>query len=85
MTIEEEITSCLVNRGMFESDAAVVMAQAKESGTLSSMSGRWDHQIDDYPAVLVSVTRISVMDVALDWIIENKPHAFYRPLFEVTE
>jgi hypothetical protein len=41
----------------------------------------WGVPIDDYSELVHTLLFLSMCDIALEWIDENKPQAFYRMLF----
>lgn len=82
MTVEEEIQELLKSKGMLDTHAKAVIAAAKESEVLKDSGLHWGDDIEGYPDFLMATIKMSVMDTAKDWIKENCPKAFYRPLFE---
>ena len=79
-TIEQKLTQRLVDNGLFEDMAEKIMQQIKadDNGT---MQGRWGDSIEDYPDIMLAVLWVTVRDTALEWIDENLPNAWFRPLF----
>ena len=63
---------------MFDSDAEAIFPLIIED----SVFDRWLEDVNGYPEMIRSVLWLSAKRVALEWITENKPEAFYRPLFE---
>jgi hypothetical protein len=47
----------------------------------STMTGRWNDQVDGYPPMVAHFTYIGVVPIVYKWISENHPHAWFRPLF----
>lgn len=41
----------------------------------------WDDTVDGYPPQLLAVLWLGVRRAAVDWIDENLPKAWYRPMF----
>lgn len=80
MNFEQFAIKWLTERGMFESQAEEVLEMVKKYQT--SMNGRWQDDISGYPAIMQNAIAISLKSTGLDWIKENKPMAFYRPIFE---
>ena len=81
MTIKEKFKSLLINSGMFDVDAEVVMQIVMNDDANKAMEGRWNDSVEGYPDVLFNVLWASVCINAVEWIDENKPLAWYRPLF----
>lgn len=79
-TIRQVITAQLIGMGMFDNQANEVVALAEEK--VESMQGRWDSQASDYPPAVVKITFMHVKKVALEWINNNAPQAWFKPLFE---
>ena len=71
----------LVNRGMFENQAKEVMQRVmtKENDT---MAGRWQDKVSDYPPALKGVIWMGVEHETLEYIKENCPEAWFRPVFD---
>lgn len=79
MTFLDDMKQRLVGQGMFESQAQQVMGRAMEQ--MDDMKGRWGHQVDGYPPLMVDLIWISIQRVAYVWIEDNMPEAWYRPIF----
>lgn len=80
MTNKEKCINYLVGKGMFESQAEEVFQRAlplMEQGS----EIRWDEDADHYPPTLFAIWRMILDKKALEWIDENLPRAFYRPMF----
>lgn len=88
MTFYEYFKEMLGKKGMFPKQAEEVMQRvlaesAKgEDYVLQEMGHRWGHQIDDYPSVLIPMIMLSIDNVALEYIKENCPEAWFRPMFD---
>ena len=81
MNFEEKIKEMLTGSGMFDSQADAVMSAFKEDERFDSFEGRWHEEVDAYPPVMVQVVWLGVKRVGLEWIEENIPDAWYKPLF----
>lgn len=82
MTFEEYAKDYLQQRGMFPTQALAVLEKFKAAKEAESMIGRWQENIEDYPGVLLIGITLTLNSCALEWIDENLPLAWYRPLFE---
>ena len=80
MTVQEEMSSYLIANGMSDSQAESVISQAKEE--MSGTFNNWDSQMDAYSNQLQALIKIAVKGEALSWLIEHKPMAWFRPMFE---
>ena len=83
MTTESKFISMLVNYGMFESQAAKVMEIAKPiiDETMPGYKFTWDSPASEYPDVLFDVVFLSIKPIALKWIEENLPQAWFKAMF----
>jgi hypothetical protein len=82
MTFEQLAHDHLFNNGMFEDNVSAVIELAKKDEVLDSMSGRWTDKTDDYPPFMEKIFILSLDHVALKYIDENIPQAWFRPVFE---
>ena len=81
VSFEHAVTDWLVNNGMSPEQAAQVIAKAKEHKPLESFKNRWKDDTTSYPPMMMKVVLLGVKQVAIKWIDENLPGAWYRPLF----
>lgn len=83
MTFYEKMIDMLKQHGMFESHAKEALEPLVNNPEFaaSTMIGRWNDSIDEYPPVILNVLWIDVRDGVLKWIEENLPEAFYKPMF----
>ena len=83
MTTREKFESMLVKNGMFESQAKKVMDIAIPE--LKQMSPDYDITFDrpseEYPSVIYNIIFIAIKPIALKWIEENAPQAWFKPMF----
>ena len=79
INIETKIKNMLEENGMCGKSADAVMNKAKEA--IPDMKNRWGDDINDYPNPLVAVIWVTTKNIALEWIDENLPKAWYRPMF----
>jgi len=71
-------------KGIFENQADDVLVRVQADEAHEAMLDRWGEPADNYPEQLYLVLWIAVKDVALAWIDENCPRAWFRPMFEST-
>jgi len=81
MTIQEKLAKMLFDRGMFPDEATKIVDELKGLPQNKPMNGRWDEPEDDYPPVLITALWLTTKQLALAYIDENCPMAWYRPLF----
>ncbi len=81
MTFRQALVAEMVSRGMFESQANKVMDLVIADEINRDMAGRWDEDASEYPAPLLIVLWLNARGTALEWIDQNLPRAFYRPMF----
>lgn len=84
MTTLERLVNMLTERGMSESQAAEVMkdfipAMNKESGEYRIT---WERPEHEYPDIMYSLWFQQLKVYALNWLNENKPQAWFKPMFE---
>jgi hypothetical protein len=85
MTIKDKLQCMLINNGMSYSQAEAVMSIA----ILELDNILDDYQIDlnassgSYPDVIYNILYSgTVKPIALKWINDNKPLAWFKPMFE---
>lgn len=83
MTVREKLKDMLIQRGMFEDQAKEVI----ELSILELNKDADDYKItfdassDVYPDGLYAAMFITIRPIALKWIDDNKPRAWFRPMF----
>ena len=82
MSFTQTMIDRLEQNGMFSEHAKEVMEKAKASKELASMADHWEQPTMNYPASIGTGAWLSVKQIALEWIDEKLPQAFYRPMFE---
>lgn len=82
MTVEQKMKDWLISNGMFDNQAEEVLNLAKEEELFKSMKNRWQSDSEGYPTALYAVLIISLREIALQWIEENCPEAWFKPMFE---
>jgi hypothetical protein len=80
VTIEEKIKELLESHGMWADGLEYTLKAMKEDAALSDIAGRWGEPVDDYPPSFIGEIWLSVRGIALEWVDENYPQAFHRPL-----
>lgn len=78
MNFKDKMTQALINRGIFDDEAAEVVRLAMDHESLADMKQRWMEDTGNYPKMMVSIVWISVQAIALDYIDNNCPKAWFR-------
>ena len=82
ISVEEDLKEMLVNYGMWPDQADEVIAQAKEDKMFEALKGRWNDPVDEYSPEVLTASWISIKSIALEYIVNNDPKAWFRPMFE---
>ena len=82
MTFKEKMVELLHGQGMFQSQAEAVVELVIADPANEAMKGRWNEDIAGYPPEIVAVLWLSTKHTAREWIAENCPRAWFRPLFD---
>lgn len=84
MTVREKLTNMLVKNGMYESQANEVMklAEPKLNELVDDYDIKFDLQENHYPSIIYKILFIEIKKVALLWIDDKFPNAWYRPMFK---
>lgn len=81
-TIREYLSTYLFNNGMFENQCEEVLQLAEKHDIFKgTMDNRWNDKIDDYPPMAMTTLKISLNRVALEYIEDKCPEAWFKPLF----
>jgi hypothetical protein len=80
MTVENKMIDYLIKNGMSTNQAESVIIEAKKD--MSGTFNNWGSQIDGYSELLQKLIKISVKQAALQWLIKNKPLAWFKSMFE---
>lgn len=84
MTAREKLEQMLVNNGMFESQAKNVMEIAipELNNILDDYKFTFDRPASEYPNVIYNILFLHIKPIALKWIEENVPMAWFKPMFQ---
>tara|TARA_R110000850_G_scaffold32558_1_gene89718 strand:- start:682 stop:939 length:258 start_codon:yes stop_codon:yes gene_type:complete len=82
-TIKSKLQDKLTGMGMFESQAKQVMDLAipKMNDIVDDYNIDFNDPSDTYPEAIYSVLFMTVKITALEWIEENAPMAWFKPMF----
>lgn len=81
MKFREKAVKTLYSQGLFEDQAKEIVEKYINSPAGELMKDRMDDDESGYPAQFFSVIWIGVKVVAVDWIDENCPKHWARPMF----
>jgi hypothetical protein len=83
MTVREKLELMLVEKGMFLTQAKEVIELSIPK--LNELSGDYtitfDSPSNEYPNMLYSVWYLTIKPIALKWINDNIPQAWYKEMF----
>lgn len=84
MTTKEKLKDMLVQNGMFESQAEKVLEIAipKIEAATPEYRVTWNRPANEYPESVYKIMWTYARAAAKDWIAENAPKAWYRPIFD---
>lgn len=81
MTMQAFVEKHLTDNGMFPQDAAVVVDSITDED-LTQWGQRRGDDLSGYHHNFVNLLRAVVNRIALRWIDEHAPKAWYRPMFD---
>lgn len=82
MTFEKLAYDYLFNNCMFENDAKKVIELAKKDEVLGdTMQNRWSDDTEGYPQPMLNAFIVALDYVAVKYIDDNIPMAWFRPMF----
>lgn len=79
MTFDQAISSRLEESGIWPQDVQSILELAKKG--MPTMDDVWSRSTIGYNPVVLNVAWIAVKSIALEWIEENQPNAWYKPMF----
>jgi hypothetical protein len=82
MTFKEKMLGLLKQHGLSDGEAETVLALAQADPANAAMKGRWEDNVEGYPAEMFTLLWLTVKHTARDYLAEYNPEAWYRPLFE---
>ena len=85
MNTREKFEKMLQDRGMFPQQASEVMKIAMPiiDKAVDNYRFTWEQPADEYPETRYAIIYVShVREIALEWLKENLPRAWFLPMFE---
>lgn len=80
-TTKQKCLRFLVERGLSTKEAVTVFDRAQPLLQVGDYKIEWDGPAGEYPDPFYSVAFIALREAALEWIDENCPKAWFRPMF----
>lgn len=81
-TFKQAIIEDLTSSGFFPDQALEVFNLFIEQPAQASMKGRWNEDVTGYPAMILNISMLAIRSVALEYIKEKMPKAWFRPVFD---
>jgi hypothetical protein len=81
-TFEQAIIEELTSSGFFPDQAQEVFDRLVANPAQASMKGRWKEDYTGYPKPVYAILLVAMRGVALDYIKEKMPQAWFRPMFD---
>jgi hypothetical protein len=83
MTVREKLESMLVANGMFEKQAKEVIELSiqKLNELADDYKITFENPSNQYPDMIYNLWYITIKQIALKWIDDNKPMAWFREMF----
>ena len=82
-TFRDILLSYLRDNGLSDNQSSKVFIKVYK--TMDDMIGRWDDDVEGYPPIMQNLVLLSTKRVAYEWINENIPMAWFKPMFAPTE
>lgn len=85
MTTQQRFEILLTKCGMFDSQASAVMEIAKSriSDLAPGYNITWDGPANEYPDAFYALGfNFAIKPAAIEWIEQNVPNAWYKPMFQ---
>ena len=83
MTVREKLESMLVTNGMFENQAkeVVELSIPKLNELADDYTITFESPSNQYPDMIYNLWYMTIKPIALKWIDDNKPMAWFREMF----
>lgn len=84
MTVQQKLEKMLIDNGMFDTQAKEVMKLAIPdlNALVDDYQISFNSDASSYPNVIYNVLFKAIKPIALKWIEDNIPLAWYKPMFE---
>jgi hypothetical protein len=82
MTLRIQLEQLITSRGVSEKDAEeIVQLAIMQDNDSSELNVKFDDDKADYPTSVLRAVYFSFKPYIVKWIDQNKPQAWYRPMF----
>lgn len=81
MTFRQFALDYLDHREVSRDQAIAIVDRLIDHPAAAEMRDRWDEDTSGYPPVIATIITITLRQVAVEWIDENCPEAWFRPAF----
>jgi len=81
-TFKEAVIEELTSSGFFPDQAQEVFERLVANPAQASMQGRWNDDYTGYPKSIYAIVLLAVKGIALEYIKEKMPKAWFRPMFD---
>jgi len=84
LTVQGKFERMLTDRGLSKNQAQEVLEQSipEMNEVVEDYNISFNSPHDAYPDVIYTILFLYLKEKTLKWIIENKPQAWFRPMFE---
>lgn len=83
-TFRDTLFNYLHDNGLSDNQASKIYVVVYKA--MDDMVGRWDDDdVEAYPPIMQNLILLTTKRVAFDWIEENIPLAWFKPMFASTE
>jgi hypothetical protein len=80
-TLEQYVTNYLASKGFSDAEAQIVTLRFKGHALAAPLSPSWGADSGGYPLFMLVALRVSLDAVAVEYIDEVCPHAWFRGMF----
>lgn len=81
MKISDKMLELLINNGLFPQDAEEILKRYISSDEAKPMACRMNDDESSYPPQALAAVWLGIQHHALEWIDENVPEHWARPIF----
>jgi hypothetical protein len=81
LTVKEQMLEGLTSKGLSDDEARIVFAASLERLEPKGYALSWDAPASDYPEPVYAVASVILDEMALAYIDQHCPKAWFRPMF----
>ncbi len=82
VTIRDYLRKEIYDRGIFENQVDAIMAMIVPEGATAPLHDILEKSIKGYPDMVLMMSWITVKKIAADWLRDNTPQHWARPMFD---